>query len=185
MRFHSTKLSGVWLVEPERHVDERGFFARTWCMREFGEQGLETQFVQCNLSFNTSRGTLRGMHWQTVPHEEVKLVRCTRGAVYDVVVDVRPGSPTQWAWLAFELTEQNQRTVYIPPGIAHGFLTLVDNTELHYQMSQFYEPTAARGVRWNDPKLAIDWPFAVNVISPRDEVFPLVGASVEAGSCLA
>lgn len=159
------------MVEPKRLEDERGFFARTWCKKEFMAHVGHGDFVQCNISFNKKKGTLRGMHYQAAPHEEAKLVRCTSGAIYDVIVDLRPDSPTFKKWLSFELTAENRRMVYIPEGVAHGFITLQDNTEVFYQMSEFYAPEHARGVRWNDPVFGIQWPIEVRIISERDRVY--------------
>jgi len=159
----------------ERHPDERGFFARTFCINEFATHGLDTKLVQCSISFNTRKGTLRGLHYQTAPHAETKLVRCTRGAVYDVVVDLRANSPTLRQWVGVELTEQKRNMVYIPEGCAHGFLTLADESEVFYQMSEFYSPKSARGVRWNDPAFRIGWPGKVEVISERDRTYPDLG----------
>ena len=158
MIFTETKLAGAFVIEPERVEDERGFFARTWCVREFEERGLNTRLVQCNISFNKQKGTLRGMHFQIEPHAETKLVRCTMGAMYDVIVDVRPDSPTLGRWVAVELSADNRKMLYIPEGFAHGFQTLVDNTEVFYQMAEFYHPESARGLRWDDPVLGIAWP---------------------------
>ncbi len=173
MRFVPTKLAGAFVIEPEPRADERGLFARTWCRDEFAAHGLTTSWVQCNVSFNHRTGTLRGMHYQADPHPEVKLVRCTRGAAYDVIADLRPGSPTYRQWVAVELTADNRRAVYVPGGFAHGFQTLADETELFYQMSEFYHPESARGVRWDDPALGIEWPpCAGRVISERDRSFP-------------
>jgi dTDP-4-dehydrorhamnose 3,5-epimerase len=168
MRFLSTELPGVFVIEVEARPDERGLFARTYCREEFGAQGLCTDWVQCSASFNTRAGTLRGLHWQAAPHEEVKLVRCTSGAAFDVVVDLRAGSPTYGKWVAVELSAANRTAVYIPGGCAHGFLTRADGTELFYQMSARYVPEAARGVRWDDPALGIEWPGRPVVISDRD-----------------
>jgi dTDP-4-dehydrorhamnose 3,5-epimerase len=168
MIFTETKLPGAYIIELERLADERGFFARAWCQREFEAHRLNTQLVQCNVSFNGKKGTLRGMHYQAKPYEEVKLVRCTAGAIYDVIIDLRPDSPTFTQHTAVELTAQNYKMLYIPEGFAHGFLTLEDNTEIFYQMSMVYVPAAARGVRWNDPTFGIEWPRAVQVISERD-----------------
>ncbi len=173
MRFVPTKIDGAFRIEPERLVDERGFFARTWCEREFQEHGLEPRLVQCSISFSAKRGTLRGMHFQAPPHEEVKLVRCTRGAIYDVILDLRPDSPTLLAWQGFELTAENRSAFYIPKGIAHGFLTLSDECEVFYQMSESFHGPAARGVRWNDPAFGIQWPHEVTTISQRDADYPL------------
>lgn len=164
-------IAGVYLVEPERHCDERGFFARTWCREEFARAGLNADWVQCNVSFNTKRGTLRGLHYQAAPHEEVKLVRCTQGAIYDVVVDLRPGSPTFRQSFGVELTAANHLAVYIPAGCAHGFQTLADGSEVFYHMGAPFEAAAARGVRWNDPAFAIAWPMSPTVISERDQAY--------------
>ncbi len=169
MIFSPTKLLGVWIVELDKHEDERGFFARSWCQREFEGHGLNPNLVQCSVSFNHKKGTLRGMHYQVTPHEEAKLVRCTRGAIYDVAVDLRPTSPTRGKWTSLELTADNGRALYIPAGFAHGFQTLSDNTEVFYQMSEFYNPEGARGVRWNDPALKIEWPLPVPILSARDK----------------
>jgi dTDP-4-dehydrorhamnose 3,5-epimerase len=172
MKFSPTKLPGVWIVDLEKREDERGFFARSWCQQEFEEHGLNPNLVQCSVSFNHKKGTLRGMHYQIAPQEEAKLVRCTRGAIYDVAVDLRPASPTRKQWLAVELTADNGRALYIPEGFAHGFQTLVDNSEVSYQMSNFYHPESARGVRWNDSQLAILWPVAEKMISQHDQELP-------------
>jgi len=169
VRFIETKLAGTFIVEQERLEDERGFFARTWCRHEFGEHGLTSALAQCNISRSSRRGTLRGMHYQLAPHREAKLVRCTRGALYDVAVDLRSESPTFRDWVAVELTEDNSRMLYVPEGCAHGFQTLVDNTEVFYQMSESYDPDAARGVRWNDPAFGINWPMnEAPIMSARD-----------------
>jgi dTDP-4-dehydrorhamnose 3,5-epimerase len=177
MIFHETSLDGAFLLEVERHEDERGFFARAWCRREFEERGLDTAIAQTSVSFNKLKGTLRGMHFQRPPHEEVKLVRCTRGAIWDVIVDLRPGSPTYRRSEGFELSEENRRELYIPKGFAHGFQTLADATEVHYQISEFYAPGAAAGFRHDDPSLAISWPLPVSVISERDRSWPDFAAS--------
>ena len=172
MIFTETKLKGSYIIEPDRLEDERGFFARTFCQEEFKAHGLNLQFVQCNISFNKRKGTLRGMHYQITPHEEEKLVRCTMGAVYDVIIDLRPDSPTFTQWVAIELTAENRKILFIPKGIAHGFQTLVDNTEIFYQMSEFYHPESARGVRWNDPLFGIEWPEPPTIISNKDSEYP-------------
>ena len=172
MKYGSTILPDVWIVDLERHVDERGYFARSWCEKEFGDQGLNPRLVQCSISFNLRRGTLRGMHYQAAPHAEVKLVRCTRGAVYDVVLDLRPNSPTFTRWMAVELSADNGRAVYIPKDCAHGFQTLTDEAEVFYQMSEVYHPESARGVRWDDPAFAIQWPGDDKIVSSRDTAFP-------------
>ncbi|HXG03314.1 MAG TPA: dTDP-4-dehydrorhamnose 3,5-epimerase [Candidatus Binatia bacterium] len=172
MIFQPLRLKGAFVVEPEPVVDERGFFARTWCRREFEAQGLHADLAQCSVSFNARRGTLRGLHYQAEPHAEVKLVRCTRGAIWDVLVDLRPDSPTFKEHAAVVLDETNRRMVYVPEGVAHGFLTLADATEVFYQISAFHHPASARGVRWDDPAFAIPWPEPVRVISERDRTFP-------------
>ena len=168
MIFKKTRFKGAFVIELETIEDERGLFARTWCKREFEEIGLNLGLVQCNISFNKKRGTLRGMHYQVAPHEEAKLVRCTMGEIYDVIIDLRPHSPTYKQWLSFNLSAKNRRMLYIPEGFAHGFLTLKDHTEVFYQMSEFYAPECARGVRWNDPAFEIVWPAGVTIISEKD-----------------
>ena len=172
MIFAETKLKGAFIVEPERLEDERGFFARTWCQREFEAHSLNTRWVQCDISFNRKKVTLRGMHYQAAPYKEAKLVRCTMGAIYDVIVDLRPESPTFKQHIAVVLTAQNHKMLYVPEGFAHGFLTLEDNTEVFYQMSEFYVPGYSRGIRWNDPAFGIQWPADVQVISERDQNHP-------------
>lgn len=169
MIFTETKLKGAFIIEPERLNDERGFFARTWCQREFEARGINANLVQCNISFNKKKGTLRGMHYQEAPYEEAKLVRCTKGAIYDAIADLRHDSPTFKQWLAMELTEENRRMLYIPEGLAHGFQTLEDNTEVFYQMSEFYHSECAKGVRWDDPALGIEWPLSQPIMSQRDK----------------
>ena len=158
MIFAETKLKGAYVIEPERLEDERGFFARTFGHEEFAAHGLRNRFVQCSISFNQKKGTLRGMHYQVAPYEEAKLVRCTMGAIYDVIIDLRSGSPTFKQWVAVELTAQNRNMLYVPEGLAHGFQSLEDDTEVFYQISEFYHPESARGIRWDDPALAIEWP---------------------------
>ncbi|MEZ6040488.1 MAG: dTDP-4-dehydrorhamnose 3,5-epimerase [Planctomycetaceae bacterium] len=172
MKFTETPVHGVWLVEPERHEDNRGFFARTWCAREFEQRGLDHRLVQCNVSYNRQRGTVRGMHFQKSPCEEAKLVRCTAGAVWDVVVDLRSDSETYLQHLAVQLDPVDHIAVYIPKGCAHGFQTLEDSTELLYQMTEYFSPDAASGVRWNDPLINVQWPIDVSVIAERDLQFP-------------
>ena len=161
-------------MEPELLEDERGSFTRSFCQEEFRAHGLDPVVAQCNISFNKRRGVLRGLHYQVKPHEEAKLVRCTRGAIWDVIVDLRQGAPTRYRWFATELTADNRRALYIPRGFAHGFQTLADNSEVFYQMSEFYHPESARGVRWNDPIIGIAWPLADPVVSPRDRSYPLL-----------
>ena len=169
MIFRETKLGGAFIIEPEKLEDNRGFFARAWCEKEFTNYGLNTRLVQCNISFNHKKGTLRGMHYQIPPYEEVKLVRCTQGAIYDVIVDLRPDSSTYRQWVAVELTQENRLMLYIPGELAHGFQTLLDNTEVFYQMSEFYHPESARGIRWNDPLLGIEWPIPMPIMSEKDK----------------
>jgi dTDP-4-dehydrorhamnose 3,5-epimerase len=171
MKLTETKLPGVFLVEPEKFHDTRGFFALTWSQREFRELGLNSNLVECNISFNHKRGTLRGMHFQTAPYAQEKLVRCTRGSLYDVVIDLRTESPTRGQWVAVELTADNHKAIYVPGGLAHGFQTLEDDTELLYQMSEVYAPEYARGVRWNDPAFAVEWPDAERIIIARDNAY--------------
>jgi dTDP-4-dehydrorhamnose 3,5-epimerase len=169
--FKETNLAGVYKVEPECIVDERGFFARTFCETEFTKQGLVARLVQCSVSRNIKRGILRGIHYQIAPHSEVKLVRCTMGAIFDIVVDLRRNSLTYTQWTSAELTAENQTALYIPEGCAHGFLTLTDNSEVFYQMSAFYEPSAGSGVRWNDPAFNIRLPFEPEIIAARDQQY--------------
>lgn len=171
MRFSETKLRGVYTISLEPHRDERGFFARTWCREEFEAHGLNAQLVQCSISFNKRKGTLRGMHFQQAPYAEAKLVRCTKGAIYDVAVDLRPSSPTFKQWTALILTEANREMMYVPEGCAHGFLTVEDESEVLYQMSEFYAPEAARGFRWDDPAFGIAWPGKVEVIASKDATY--------------
>jgi dTDP-4-dehydrorhamnose 3,5-epimerase len=168
MIFTPTALDGVWQIDLERHADPRGHLARSFCVDEFAAHGLPAAFVQCNVSYNAHRGTLRGLHWQADPYPEGKLVRCTRGAIFDVAVDLRPGSPTLHRWVATELTAENSRSLYIPPGFAHGFQTLTDATDVFYQMTEAYHPDLARGARWDDPAFAINWPLADPLLSERD-----------------
>jgi dTDP-4-dehydrorhamnose 3,5-epimerase len=170
--FTETKLPGAFEIEPERHADDRGFFARTWCAREFAEHGLRPVLAQCGISLNTHSGTLRGMHWQAPPHQEAKLVRCTSGSVYDVIVDLRQRSPTYLQHIGVELTAERRNMLYVPEGFAHGFLTLEPASEVFYQMSEFYAPEAARGARYNDPAFGMVWPAPVVVIAERDATYP-------------
>lgn len=173
MKFTPTKIAGVWIVDMERREDERGWFARTWCAEEFRRHGLNPNLSQCSASFNRRRGTLRGMHWQAAPHEEAKLVRCVRGAMFDVALDVRPGSATFKQWVGVELTPENGRALYVSEGCAHGFQTLTDDTEVFYQIAGEYHPASSRGVRWSDPALSIAWPNSVEVFcSERDASYP-------------
>jgi dTDP-4-dehydrorhamnose 3,5-epimerase len=173
MIFTPTELADAYVVDLEPRSDERGFFARAWCEREFEEHGLSTRISQCNISFNRHRSTLRGLHYQAAPHAEVKLIRCTRGAVYDVIVDLRPDSPTWKRWLGIELTAENRRALYVPEGFAHGYQTLVDDTETLYQVSAPYAPDAEGGVRFDDPLFSIDWPDPEGaLLSDKDRSWP-------------
>ncbi|MFN6105202.1 MAG: dTDP-4-dehydrorhamnose 3,5-epimerase family protein [Planctomycetaceae bacterium] len=172
MKFTPTPLAGVWLVEPELRADERGFFARLWCPRELAVRGLNPALAQTSVSFNHRAGTVRGMHWQAPPHAEAKLVRASRGAIWDVAVDLRPQSPTRLQSVAFELSADNRRMLYIPEGCAHGFQTLTDGAEVTYEISTFYDPASGRGARHDDPLLGLTWPLPVTVISSRDQEWP-------------
>lgn len=171
MRFCETELPGAYIIEIEPLEDERGFFARSFCAEEFAKHGLNTNFVQCNISFNKKKGTLRGMHYQVAPHEEVKLVSCTAGAIYDVIIDMRINSLTQGQWQSFELTARNGHLLYIPAGFAHGFQTLEDDSTVFYQMGDFYHPECARGIRWDDPAFAIEWPLKERIMLPKDRSY--------------
>jgi dTDP-4-dehydrorhamnose 3,5-epimerase len=174
LKFTSTPLAGAYVVELERLEDERGFFARSFCQEEFRQHGLKPAIAQCNVSWNRSRGTLRGLHFQAAPHEEAKVVRCSRGAIWDVIVDLREGSPTRLRWHAQELSADNRLAFYVPEGFAHGFQTLADDSEVLYQMSESYHPDLARGLRWDDPKLGIRWPLPGPILSPRDRAYALL-----------
>lgn len=170
MIFKETKLKGAFIVEIEPREDERGFFSRTWCKNEFEKHGLKSELVQCNLSYNKKRGTLRGMHYQDEPYRETKLVRCTKGALYDVIIDLRENSETYKQWIGIELTEDNCKALYVPEGFAHGFQTLVDDTYAFYQVTEFYTPGAEKGIRWNDPQFDIKWPEETKrIISVKDQ----------------
>ena len=171
MIFTETKLKGAFIIDIEPREDDRGFFARSWCEDEFKQHGLNPRLVQCNISFNKKLGTIRGLHYQAAPFAEAKVVRCTMGALYDVIVDLRPESPTYKHWVSVELTAENRRGLYIPEDFAHGFQTLMDNTEAFYQMSEFYHPECARGVRWDDPAFGISWPTAPSMISRQDNEY--------------
>ena len=177
MRFVATALEGAYVMEQERHVDDRGWFARTWCEEEFAAHGLDSRPVQCSVSFNQRRGTVRGLHYQAPPFAEAKVVRCARGVVFDVAVDLRPGSPSFARWIGVELTPENGRMLYVPKGFAHGFMTLADATEVAYQMSARYSPQHARGVRWDDRLVRVQWPAPIEVISARDRDYPDVTSS--------
>jgi dTDP-4-dehydrorhamnose 3,5-epimerase len=188
--FTETELAGAYIIDIEKRTDGRGFFARSFCAREFEQHGLNARCVNTNVSVSTKRGTLRGMHYQVAPHAEAKLVRCTRGAIDDVIIDLRPGSRTLGKWIGVELTSDNYRMLYVPEGFAHGFMTLTDNVEVTYQVSAFYTPEAEAGIRFDDPAFNIVWPADVRVISDKDRSWPLypgttppaVGRTVAAGA---
>ncbi len=172
MIFTPTTLDGAFVIEPEPHHDARGLFARTWCQRELGARGLDARIAQCSTSFNKTKGTLRGMHYQAAPRGETKLVRCTRGSMFDVIVDLRPDSPTFTRWFGVVLSADNRKAMYVPVGFAHGFQTLEDDTEVFYQISEFYSADHSRGVRWDDPAFDISWPPDERTIVERDRGYP-------------
>jgi dTDP-4-dehydrorhamnose 3,5-epimerase len=172
MIFHETPIPGAYVIEPEQKEDDRGFFARIWCAEELRQQGLKTDLVQSNVGYSYRKGTLRGLHYQRSPHAEVKIVRCTNGAVFDVIVDVRRESPTYKAWYGIELSRENRKMVYVPEGCAQGYITLTDDAEIDYHTSAFYAPESATGVRYDDPAFGIEWPIGVSVISPQDQRWP-------------
>lgn len=171
MIFSETPLKGAYIIDIEPSTDKRGFFARTWCRHEFEKHGLNSELAQCSISFNRQKGTLRGMHYQAKPYEEVKLVRCTLGSIYDVIIDLRPTSDSRLRWFAVELSEETHRMLYIPEGFAHGFQALKDNSEVFYQISEFYDARYVRGIRWNDPTFRIQWPLGNPILSDRDKSF--------------
>jgi dTDP-4-dehydrorhamnose 3,5-epimerase len=180
MIFTETTLPGAYLIDMQPLEDARGFFARAWCQREFEARGLAARMVQANISFNHHKGTLRGMHYQLAPYSEVKIIRCIRGAIYDVIIDLRPDSPTYLQWLGVELTPDTHRMLYVPENFAHGFQTTADATEVSYQVSQFYTPAAEQGLCWNDPAVGIKWPLAVSVMSEKDQSWaPFVASRQE------
>jgi dTDP-4-dehydrorhamnose 3,5-epimerase len=172
MIFKETSIKGAYIIEMEPLEDERGFFTRSFCQKEFEEHGLNPRIAQCNISYNKKKGTLRGMHYQIAPHQEAKLVCCIKGAIYDVIIDLRKESSTLKQWIAVELTAENHRMLYVPEGFAHGFQTLKDDTVVFYQMSEFYHPECARGVRWDDPAFGVEWPDDIRVISDKDRQYP-------------
>jgi len=174
MRFTKTDINGSWVIDPDFHEDDRGRFMRAWCSREFAEHGLSFLPVQANMGFSTRKGTVRGMHYQEAPAREAKLVRCTRGAMFDVVLDLRPDSPTYARWYGVELSAENGRMLYVPELCAHGYQTIEENTEMHYMASTFYAPYSARGVRHDDPAFGVQWPLAVTMISDQDRTWPFV-----------
>ncbi len=172
MKFTPTILAGAFLIEPESITDERGFFARSFCQNEFASHDLSANIAQCNISYNKTHGIIRGMHYQRAPSAEAKLVRCTSGSIYDVIIDLRVDSSTYQQWIAYELNSKNRSALYIPKGFAHGFQTLKDNTEVFYQMFDFFSPQQASGIRWDDPTFNIDWPLSVHTISGKDHNYP-------------
>jgi dTDP-4-dehydrorhamnose 3,5-epimerase len=172
MLFTETPLPGVWIIDIDRREDDRGWFARSFCQDEYRAHGLNPQIAQCNISLNRKKGTLRGMHYQAAPYAEAKTVRCTRGAIYDVALDLRPDSPTFLRWFGLELTGESCRMLYILEGLAHGFQSLTDDSEVLYEMSEFYHPEASRGVRWDDPAFGITWPLPDPILSDRDRAYP-------------
>jgi dTDP-4-dehydrorhamnose 3,5-epimerase len=172
VRFVQARIPGVWRISLEKREDSRGFFARTFCEQEYSDQGLVARYPQNNIAYNDKRATLRGMHFQRPPKSEVKVVRCLRGAVHDVLLDLRPDSPMYLKHEAFELTDENRESLYVPEGVAHGYQTLTDNVEMFYQMSEFYAPAYNDGVRWNDPAFAIDWPLPDPILSDKDQMYP-------------
>jgi dTDP-4-dehydrorhamnose 3,5-epimerase len=181
MKFTETKLKGAFAIDLDERSDNRGFFARTFCMKEFIEHGLKPTVAQCNLSFNHKKGTLRGMHYQSPPATETKLVRCTQGAIYDVIIDMRPDSPTYLSHIGIELSAENRRALYVPDLFAHGYQTLTSEAEVVYQVSEFYTPGYEKGLRYNDPALAIEWPLPVSEISPKDATWSLLLEPVGVG----
>ncbi len=172
MRFERTQLQTAWLIQPEPVEDNRGFFARAWCQEEFLAHEIDLMPRQCNISFNKTAGTLRGMHWQAEPKSDAKLVRCTSGVIFDVIVDLRPDSASFACWQGFELSAQNRHMLYVPPGFAHGFVTVQDDSEVFYQMFESYAPELSRGLHWADETIGIDWPYPVTVVSDRDDELP-------------
>lgn len=174
MIFLETNLHGVFIIEPELFKDERGFFARSWSQAEFAAHGIDSTLVECNISFNARKAILRGLHYQTAPHEQAKLVRCTLGSIYDVAVDLRPDSPTRFEWTAAELSAGNHRMMFIPCGFAHGYQTLTDKSEVSYQMSEYYHPESGDGLRWDDPAVRITWPLPDPILIERDRTWPLI-----------
>ena len=172
MKFTSTELAGATIIELDLLKDHRGFFARCFCEKEFQEVGLESRYVQCNTSWNEKKGILRGMHYQVEPYAEVKLVRCTRGSIYDVIIDLRENSPTRGKWIGIELSAENRKMLYVPTGFAHGYQTLEPDTEVFYMVSEFYTPGSEKGIRWNDPAFQIDWPLSNPILSEKDKTHP-------------
>ncbi len=172
MIFYETKLKGAFIIDVKKAEDERGFFGRTWCKKEFEEHGLNSEIVQTNMSYNEKTGTLRGMHYQIAPFAETKTVRCTAGSIYDVIVDLRPESDTFMQWIGVTLTDENSRMLYVPDGFAHGFITLEDHTSIHYMVTEYYTPAAEAGIRYDDPAFHIKWPLAPTIVSVKDKMHP-------------
>ena len=172
MKFSQTKLKGAYFIEIEKLTDDRGFFARSWCQKEFENHGIDYGFVQANVSYNHRKGTIRGMHYQIAPYQECKLIRCTRGAIYDVIIDLRPGSETYKQWTGVELTAKNYSMFFVPKDFAHGFQTLTDETEITYQVSEFYTPGSEKGIRFDDPAFDIQWPLEATILSDKDRIWP-------------
>ena len=172
MQFKTTNIRDVYVVDLDKHNDERGYFARAWCKNEFDKMGLKSTIVQCNLSFNHKKGTLRGMHYQIHPFEEVKMVRCIQGKIFDVVIDLRKDSDTYKQWIGIELSDENHRMLYVPEGFAHGYQTLEDNSIVYYQVTEFYQPGSETGTRWDDPAFKIEWPHKITSISDKDRNHP-------------
>jgi dTDP-4-dehydrorhamnose 3,5-epimerase len=172
VKFTQTKLKGAYLIEIEKLSDDRGFFARSWCQKEFESHGLTSRVVQANVSYNLKKGTLRGMHYQVAPYQESKLIRCTRGAIFDVIIDLRPHAPTYKQWVGVELSADNYTMFFVPEDFAHGFQALADHTEIFYQVSQFYTPGSEKGIRFDDPAFDVQWPLEVSVISDKDRNWP-------------
>ncbi len=172
MIFQPSPLAGAYIIDLQPIEDHRGFFARAWCQQEFQQHGLESRLVQCNLSYNQTSGTVRGMHYQIAPHKETKVVRCVRGRIFDVIIDLRRDSPTYLHWFGIELSAENRRMLYVPEGFAHGYQTLEPDTEVFYQVSEFYHPGSEQGIRWDDPAIAVDWPLEPTVISEKDKNYP-------------
>jgi dTDP-4-dehydrorhamnose 3,5-epimerase len=179
--FKETTLPGAYVIEPEKINDHRGYFARVWCRAELEKHGLKSDLAQSNVGFSNKKATLRGLHFQHAPHAEVKIVRCTRGAIFDVIVDLRRESPTYKKWFAVELSDENSRMIYVPERFAQGYITLVDNTEMHYHTSQFFSPQTAAGIRYNDPAFGIEWPMAPAVVSVQDSTWPLIDQRTDQG----
>jgi dTDP-4-dehydrorhamnose 3,5-epimerase len=179
MIFNKTELEDAYIIELQEFNDERGFFARAFCEKEFKDHGIDFRVVQANTSYSSKKHTLRGMHYQEKPHQEAKLIKCTKGAIYDVIIDMRPDSPTFKKWAGVELTEQNRKMIYVPEGFAHGFLTLEDDTEVYYPVTESYTPGAEKGIRWDDPAFNIDWPAKAAIISAKDKSWPLFDKSLD------